>query len=379
MSIANALIIALAARAEDAPHWWRVRDDAIVARGEGWQPIWAQADAPDGETRLVGVAPVSACILHQGSFPDLSDRQAEVAARLLAAEASIAPAETLHVAIGPRDSDGRGPVAAVAMAAIRQWLAEAAVQQLALHSLVPAAALAPADAGPGDPANAWVMSAIGPETVVRGRDSSFVDDPLLTAHIIGDAPLRTASTAEVETALLASVTSAPVELLSGPFARRPAPLIDRALLRRAATIVALIVAVSIAIAVARLVRTHADIARLDSEAEAAAASVLRPAPPPGQAVAALDAELARRGAGTGRPGVAIASLIAALEPQPNVAVDSLSWSGDGTLTVTLGAPRAEDINPVLIAIQAAGYTITAQPRSAPDGRALGDVTIRSAP
>lgn len=379
MSIANALIIALAARAGDAPHWWRVRDDAIVARGEGWQPIWAQADAPDGETRIVGVAPVSACIIHQGSFPDLSDRQAEVAARLLAAEASIAPAETLHVAIGPRDSDGRGPVAAVAMAAIRQWLAEAAVQQLALHSLVPAAALAPVDAGPGDPANAWVMSAIGPETVVRGRDSSFVDDPLLTAHIIGDAPLRTASTAEVETALLASVTSAPVELLSGPFARRPAPLIDRALLRRAATIVALIVAVSIAIAVARLVRTHADIARLDSEAEAAAASVLRPAPPAGQEVAALDAELARRGAGTGRPGVAIASLIAAMEPQPNVAIDSLSWSGDGTLTVTLGAPRAEDINPVLIAIQAAGFTITAQPRSAPDGRALGDVTIRSAP
>jgi general secretion pathway protein L len=379
VSIANALIIALAARAEDAPHWWRLRDGAIVARGEGWQPIWAEADAPDAETRIVGVAPTSACILHQGSFPDLSDRQAEVAARLLAAEASIAPAETLHVAIGPRDSDGRGAVAAVTMTAMREWIAEAAVHQVTLQSLVPAAAVAPVDVGPGNPANAWVISAIGSERVVRGRDSSFVDDPLLTAHIIGDSPSREAGAAEVETALVAAVASPPVELLSGPFARRPAPLIDRALLRRAANIVVAIVVISIAIAVARLVRTHADIARLDSEAESAAASVLRPAPPPGQAVAALDAELARRGAGTGRPGVVIASLIAAMESQPNVAIDSLSWGSDGTLTVTLGAPRAEDINPVLIAIQYAGYSITAQPRSAPDGRALADMTVRSAP
>lgn len=379
MSIANALIIALAARAEDAPHWWRVRDGAVVARGEGWHAIWAQADAPDGETRIVGIAPASACILHQGRFPGLSDRQAEVAARLLAAEASIAPVETLHVAIGSRDSDGQAAVAAVAIAAMQQWLAEAAVQQLTLDSIVPAAAVVPADAAPGDPANAWVISAIGPERVVRGRDTAFVDDPLLTPHIIGDAPSREAGEAEIEYALVAAAAAAPVELLSGPFARRPAPLFDRALLRRAATILALIVVVSVAIAVARLVRTHADIARLDGETQAAAASVLRPAPPLAQAVSALDAELARRGAGTGRPGVAIASLIAAMEPQPNVAIDSLSWSGDGTLTVTLGAPRAEDINPVLIAIQAAGYTITAQPRSAPDGRALGDVTIRSAP
>lgn len=379
VNTANALIIALAARAADAPHWWRLRDGEIVARGEGWQAIWAQADAPDAETRIIGIAPASACILHQGSFPDLSDRQAAIAARLLAAEASIAPAETLHVAIGPRDSDGRGSVAAVGMAAMQQWLAEAAVQQLVLHSLVPAAALAPVDNAPGDPANAWVVSAIGPERVVRGRDSSFADDPMLMAPIIGDAPLREAGEAEVESALIAAAVAPPVELLTGPFARRPAPLIDRALLRRAATIVALIVAVSIAIAVARLVRTHADITRLDGEAEAATASVLRPAPPLAQAVSRLDDELARRGAGTGRPGVAIASLIAAMEPQRNVAIDSLSWSADGTLTVTLAAPRAEDINPVLITIQAAGYSITAQPRSAPDGRALGDVTIRSAP
>ncbi len=379
MNAANALIIALAARAGDAPHWWRLRDGGIVAHGEGWPTIWAQADAPDGETRVIGIAPASACILHQSSFAGLSERQAEVGARLLAAETSIAPPETLHVAIGPRDGEGCAPVAAVALAAMQQWLAEAATHELAFDSLVPAGAVALVDAAPGDPANAWVVSTLGPERVVRGRDSSFADDPLLTPHIIGDAPLREAGKAEVESALIAAAVAAPVELLTGPFARRPAPLIDRALLRRAATIIALIIAVSIAIAVARLIHTHADIASLDSEAEAAAASVLRPAPPLDQAVAALDAELAQRGAGTARPAVVIAGLITAMESQPNVAIDSLSWNGDGTLSATLGAPRAEDINPVLIAIQAAGYSITAQPRSAPDGRTLADITIRSAP
>lgn len=379
MELANAVIIALAARASDAPHWWRVRDDAIVARGEGWQSIWAQGDPPDGDTRIIGVAPASACILHQGSFPDLSDRQAEVAARLLAAEASIAPADTLHVAIGPRDSDGRADVAALSMAAMQHWLADAALHALTFDSLLPASAVAPVDAAAGDPGDAWVASAIGPERVVRGRNSAFPDDPVMTAHIVGSAPLREAGAAEVESALLAGAGRAPVELLSGPFARRPAPLIDRALLRRAATIIALIVAVSITIAIARLVHTHADIARLDSEAEAAAATMLRPAPPLERAVAALDAELARRGAGTGRPAVVIAGLIAAMEPQPNVAIDSLAWNGDGTLAATLGAPRAEDMNPVLLALQSSGFTITAQPRSAPDGRTLADITIRSAP
>ena len=45
----------------------------------------------------------------------------------------------------------------------------------------------------------------------------------------------------------------------------------------------------------------------------------------------------------------------------------------------LAAPRVEDINAVLIALQARGYRITAQPMAGSDGQQMANVTIRAVP
>ena len=64
---------------------------------------------------------------------------------------------------------------------------------------------------------------------------------------------------------------------------------------------------------------------------------------------------------------------------PGVTLKSLAHRTDGTLTTTLAAPRVDDINAVLLALQAHGYRITAQPMAGTDGQQMANVTIRAVP
>ena len=49
------------------------------------------------------------------------------------------------------------------------------------------------------------------------------------------------------------------------------------------------------------------------------------------------------------------------------------------MSSTLAAPRVEDINQVLLALQARGYRITAQPMAGSDGQQMANITIRAVP
>ena len=64
---------------------------------------------------------------------------------------------------------------------------------------------------------------------------------------------------------------------------------------------------------------------------------------------------------------------------PGVSLKTLAHRVDGTLTTTLAAPRVDDINKVLLALQARGYRITAQPMAGADGQQMANVTIRAVP
>ncbi len=106
--------------------------------------------------------------------------------------------------------------------------------------------------------------------------------------------------------------------------------------------------------------------------------LLSPVPPVADIPPALSARLAALGGDGAQLSAPAAALLAAVEPQAQVSVDRIGWGSDGLLSATLGAPRNEDINPVLIALQARGWRITAQARAGTDGRALADITMRDA-
>ena len=93
----------------------------------------------------------------------------------------------------------------------------------------------------------------------------------------------------------------------------------------------------------------------------------------------MNARFAERAGASGSPFTPLSAIYQQLQLVPAVGADALAWQADGTLSITLAAPRTDDLNRVLVGLQAAGYRITAVPRQASDGRAMTDITVRSAP
>ncbi len=375
MSARDALIVALPPGGAPAapPVWWRVRDARIVQTGEGLDGLLAAAGDALVPERVLGIAPVADTVLHRAAFAGLTERQAEVAARVLAGGESLLPPERLHVGLGAADDAGMRDIAAVDAGTMAAWLALMAAHGIDPASIVPAALLV--DASPDD--DTLVRASLAGETFLRARGYALVDDPLLVGHVAPAARIVEAAPETVEAGMLAALDAPPVELRSGAFAQAPARWWDRDLLRRAAGLVAAILVVGLLVTVARIGRAHAEIARIDARAGARVAQALASPPPLDRAVAQLDARLAALGGGPSRLSPALAALVAQLEPNVAVTLDSVAWRGDGTLAATLGAAQNADINPVLIALQGQGYVLTAVPRAGTDGRALADISIRS--
>lgn len=353
--------------------WWWVDDDgAILLTDEPPAPPPADplADLPPETPQLLGVAPASEVVAHHANLPDLTPRQAEAAARLLGVERSLSDPATLHVAVGAAEADGGRDIAVVSRVLMQHWLGGAAAAGVRFSAIVPSWALVPRGTIEGPVAAAPLGDAL-----YRTADGALPAEPALL-DALALKPAVEADSVDVDAALIAALTAPPLDLLSGDYAQRPRRSWDAAWIARAVRVAALILLLSIGIAIAQIVQYRRDTARLDAEAEAAAARVLRPAPALEVAVAQLDARLAALGRGSGRFSAPTSALVAALDRAPGVSVTTLGWRSDGTLSVNLAAPRVEEINAVLIALQGDGWAVTATPRTAPDGRATGDITIR---
>lgn len=378
MSARDALILALPAGGADSDRapWWRVIDGQVTQTGDdlGW--LHPSAGGPLAEeTRVIGIAPAADVMLHRAAFAGLTSKQAEAAAKLLAAEASLSSVDTLHVAIGAAEDDGARDIAAVEAGTMARWMAFAQAHGLDMASVVPAALLVTPSPDP----DTLVRATIGDELLLRGADSAFIADPVLVEHIAGkDRRIVDASSETVEAGLIAACDAAPVELRSGRFARKPASWFDRDLAKRAAILVTAILVISLLIAVARIGRLYAEIAGIDAAAEAQVAEALASPPPLDQAIPQLDARLAALGGGPARLSTPLAALVSRIEQLPNVSITSLGWSGDGVLSATLAAPRVEDMYPALIALQTNdGYRVEVPTRTAEDGRTVVDLTMRA--
>ena len=93
----------------------------------------------------------------------------------------------------------------------------------------------------------------------------------------------------------------------------------------------------------------------------------------------LNAELAKRGQGGASFAAPAAALLETIRPVPAVRLRDLGYSADGTLRFTVAAPRAEDVNNVLILLQNQGWKVTVPPALAPDptGATVAAITMRA--
>ena len=185
--------------------------------------------------------------------------------------------------------------------------------------------------------------------------------------------------AGVALALLLTLAAPPLDLLSGGWKPKRSWAADPALLRMAKRLLVALVVVSVLIPIIYVVRLTSDTERADDAVVAMAKKAGVTADDATAAEAEIDRGLAVAGGGPLAFSVPASALYDAMGDAPGVSLKTLSHRTDGTLTTTLAAPRVEDINQVLLALQARGYRITAQPMAGSDGQQMANVTIRAVP
>ena len=356
---------------ETPPVWYRVAQGRIVRRGRGtqWLPP-EDAEAPDAAVgNAMLVLPPDATTLHWIACPGMTPRQGAAAARIMALEASIGEPDLLHAAVAANDDPEAPHIAAVASrSAMTHWMEWAKTHGIAQASFVPSALLLP------EPEDGFVRAPIGAVDVVRGRDTAFDGNDAHAPLIIGEGHIARLPSENVDEALLRALETPPLDLRQGSFARRAPAMFDAARWRRMGVMIGLILLLALLVSVITIIRLNAEAARLDAQAVALAQSVDPGIEDASTADARTTVMLAARGGRGGFTGM-MAGLMSAMQANPNVVLTSVNQGDDGALRVQLAANQAEEINDVLIAIQEAGWRISANAVQERGARLVADITM----
>jgi len=372
MSARDALVVTLPEDAQAQPLWMRVIDGAMVKGGAGaeWLPACGLSELPKDCTVML-VPPAGLTALHWISHPDMPARQGRAAARIEALSASIGPADALLAAANENDDAERPHVVAVASRAdMQHWLLWAQHHGLDPDMVVPAPLLLP------EPDEGYVAGAVGGARVLRGPDGALADDEALAAALAGSAGVKLLPAEAVNRTVIAALDAPPLNLRQGDFAKRARRSLDKQWLTRVAVWIGGILLVSLLISLIGIIRMNVAASSLDSESVALAQKLLPGVDSAEQAETDLDARLAQRGAGPYIFSGPLAGVFTAMQANPNVTLTRVSRQADGLMSATLSGPRPEDVNAVLVALQEAGFTITATSSQAPGGQTLVDITVR---
>lgn len=346
----------------DTPRWLRIAGDVIVARGDGAP----QPHADDG--RVVAVVPAEDVAIHYADLPDLSEPQAVAAARLIIAEQSASPVDTLHVALGVPSISGERAVVAIDKTRMAQWLGEATLLGFDPDAVLAAPMLL------ARPEKGYVRGDLGSESVVRGRDGAFADDAVLTPMLTG-GDLATLGRDDLEAGIVAAVADPEVDLRQGAFARRHNWGFDWPMLR-------VIGWLTLALGIATLLLAIVQLVRLDMAAdriEAANVAMARGVLPRGTTVNNPLVQLNERVSSLRGPGGGVlplaAGIVSATSAAPNVELTSMIFDGGGTLRVTARATSPADLAAFDASLVAAGLTIAPGPIMVDQGRQIRDYTV----
>ncbi|WP_033075597.1 type II secretion system protein GspL [Sphingopyxis sp. MWB1] len=369
---------ALESEEKARPAWMRVEDGIVIDSGQddGWVDAWERpAEDRPTDDRLIALAPAVDVPIRYYHYPDAAPAQAAAAARIDALKGSLGDPAALHVAAGLPAADGQAvPVAVTTHAAMTRWTEWLAGEGLTAAAIIPAAATLP----PPEPGQLWTAES-GGEAIIRSIDRAYASDPELDALMAQGAVIAPLDAEQVRETLLLSLATPPVDLLSGAWKPKRRWGVDPALLRLGKRLLLALLIVSLLIPIVYALRLSSDTSRADAATLAAAEKAGISAPDAATAEAEIDRRLAAAGGGPLAFSVPASALYDAMTDTPGVALKNLSHRTDGTLTTTLAAPRVEDINAVLIALQARGYRITAQPMAGSDGQQMANVTIRAVP
>jgi general secretion pathway protein L len=208
--------------------------------------------ATPGPARVALAVPGTAVAIHWLDLAgDLAPAQAAAAARLMLADASAEPLGEMHVAAG-RVENGLTAVALAPVALMEAWLADGFDPDLIVPE--PLLLLPPAEG----------LRRRGLDH--RGIALAFSAEPELAGLVAADAPVETVGDVEFEAGLPAALADPVVNLRQGAFAKRRQWRVEQVNVRRIALLVAALLAVSLILQIATIMRYAFDADRMEMEA-----------------------------------------------------------------------------------------------------------------
>ena len=349
----------------DDGEWLRIVDGDVVSRGNDTVEA---LPLHEGEI-VVGVVPARDTVVRMLDLPNLSDAQANAAARLTMVEQSLS-GERLHVAAGPADSGGQRVVVAVEAEKIAARLRSLATLGLDPERLWAAPLLLPR------PEIGFVRASVGAETLLRGQTTGFLDDPGLTEAIVGDARIIELDQHELEAAIADAVHGPGTNLRHGIFAKRTAWSIDVVRLKRFSVMTLVLGLLILGSALVVITRLNVTAARVERQNITDAAALL----PLGTIVTnptlQTEARLAAmRGAGGGF-GLLASAFATAVNATPDAEVGAMVFDGEGGLRATIRAGSAAELSDVVTRLSVSGLRAEPGPIFTNQGRPYRDVTVR---
>lgn len=372
VSAGNGLIVLLPPETGVAPLWWKLVDGHIVSRSEGAARVGSEAGGPDGPA-MIAVPPGVATIRRIELDPAMPAAQARAVAIRRALEMAMTDADNLYAVALERPEgaeEGVHHVALIARSDLAHIIAWGRHHGIDADIILPIGALLP------EPEEGFIRADIGDMALIRGQGVvAQADEPWVQAMLAG-ASFEIWPEEKAEAALVRALSHPPVNLRSGAFARTRKSGVDASFWKRLALGLGLVLLASLLISVVLIVKYEWSAARLDAGTVEMAKPLL-PSTTDAQAVAGeIDHMLADKGAGAYVFTGPLAGLMTAMQPVPGVSLNTLSLNEDGLLHATLASARAEDINSVLLAVQGAGYRITATSSTDPGGRVVAEITVK---
>lgn len=361
------LIVLLPDGADEPWRWWRLSDGAAGAE-QVFDPAndvasWGEV----GETTVL--VPASAAPVRDRPLPDMPLAQALAAERLGLAQGALS--DERHVAVGA--GEGRLLSCSVALSQMDRWLVLLAGHGLDPVSIVPAALVLPRVA------DALVLGDLGGQLLARTGEAAFAAEPALVDALGGGLEQTGLGENELAARLGVLHRSAPLNLRQGQYAPRRVSVFEVANWRILARMAASAALLALLLMLVWIVRWNLDTSAQEARAVELAQARFPAATDLDGAERLLAAELARRGQGGASFAAPAAAVLDAVRPVPGVRLRDLGYGADGTLRFTAAAPRAEDVNAVLIALQNQGWKVTVPPALAPDptGATVAAITVRA--
>lgn len=365
------LLIAFPASHDEALHWWRVADGTVQASGCDPDPLTAGGqDEAQADVRVVALVPshLTTIMAHE-AISDVTENQA-LAAATMAAKARSLDSGNVHI-VGAIDSAGGLVTASVGRDILSAGLVRMQALGLDPDAILPSGWLLPVT---GDEA---VSADFGFDQVVRAENIIATDDPALREFLFADRTVMPITGAAFDAMLVDVSEKSDLDFRSGPFVKKTQHAMDARQKRRLGWMVAALVIVSIAIPLVQLAKYHWAASAADEAALASAAPVIGEQENPDSAERALDQRLIAENRGNIMFPVPASALYSALQQAPNVSITRMAYGENGIVSATFSAVRNEDINPALLAMQEAGFLITATPRTDVTGSAQADITVRA--